>query len=128
MSTVIPFRKPPDQPEDPLLYVTIFPNSTIFNDPTRDEVDRRAAVDAMFNSMFYVCKDTDNCVMLVMLGAERMDSVRSEHTFETRAQRAWLRRRLDALYEQVTGEHRGIFSHFRAFIRRVFNPHKDQAK
>lgn len=123
MTNVIPFRKPANSntpPGEPLLFVTIYPNATHFEDPTRDEPDHAAAADAIFDSTFHVWKQHDECVLLIALGANRSTSMRSPHAFDTEAQRQWLRRRLDGIYEHVTGQPR-IRSRLATFIRRIFH-------
>lgn len=119
---VIQFRRPtPPAPpaQAPICYVTIYPNATHFRDPNRDEPDRRLMGGAMFDSTFHVHKDLDNCRLLIMIGAERTDSMRSPGAFDTAQQRAWLRRRLDSVYEQVTGQPR-IRSRLATFCQNIF--------
>lgn len=122
--TVLEFKRPEPPTNDPrVLYeVTIYENATHFFDPNRDEPDRRAAADALFDSTFHVHVDQDDCQLLVMIGAERSDSIRMPGAFETPAQRQWLARRLDSIYEQVTGERRsrGILERLTAFFRSIF--------
>lgn len=113
--TVLEFKRPdrtPPKPYDPLLYtVELSQHSTVFfKEDSDDDVDQRHAADTLFDATFHVFDDIDDCRLLVMIGAERSDSMRQPNAFDTPGQRAWLRRRLDDLYEQVTGEPRsGIF-------------------
>ena len=118
--TVIPFERPsPPKPPKLLYEVDIYENATHFRDPNRDEPDKRAAANALFDSTFHVFDDLDQCVMLVMFGAERSDSIRRPGAFDTPQQKAWLRRRMATLYQQVTGEELyrpGILQRLRTLI------------
>jgi hypothetical protein len=124
--TVIEFKRPdcnPPKPEDPLLYtVELSQHSTIFfREDSDDDVDKRHAADTLFDATFHVFDDSDNCQLLVMIGKERSDSIRMPGAFETPEQKAWLARRLDSVYAQVTGErHLSILERLAAFFRNIF--------
>lgn len=126
MTNILEFKRPdpPSDDDTPLAYVTIFKHATHFDDPNRDEPDQRAMGDAIFDSTFYVHKDLDDCQLLVMIGKERTDSMRGPGAFETPAQRQWLARRLDEVYEQVTGATRSR-NPVAAFCMRLFTRQGD---
>jgi hypothetical protein len=119
---VIQFKKrePGHPPENPILYATIYPNSTMLTDPNSDMVDKSKVAEILFDSTFHVLSDADACLALVSIGAYGSQTFRQPDAFDTPARRAWLRRRLDEVYETLTGQPRSEIT-LRTFITRL-NP------
>lgn len=125
MSNVVEFRRPdpPKPKDDPLYFVTIYPNGTTFVDPNHDEVNKGHAADALLDSAFHVWADYDQCIILLAIGSERTTSIRAPNRVETPAQKDWLRRRLADSFENLTGEpleRPGILKRLRTFLRNIF--------
>lgn len=117
---IVPFKRPdtPPPPENPLYFVTLYQNSSIITDPNHDEVDRVAAAEAIFDNAFHVLADTENAHVLIAVTDMRNITFRQKDSFDTPAQRAWLARRLDDVYETCTGKRRHPIRQFFANLFR----------
>jgi hypothetical protein len=119
---VVQFRKPGSTPpaEDPLYFVTLYPNSSLITDPNRDTVDRSHAAETIFDATFHILSDAENAHLLIAVTDARNITFRQKGSFETTTQHEWLARRLDDVYETCTGQRRSE-NRLAAFLHR-FNP------
>lgn len=129
--TVIPFERPKSKPERRHLYsIDIF--DTDAGDMTMSvEADSPVDPGHLADTMLKMTKASfeeryDNKV-IILLHAEFAESIWTNEDVATAAQHDWLARRLDEVYEQVTGRRRSRIP-FGAFFHDLFHRLKGDPK
>jgi hypothetical protein len=119
IDNIIPFRKPDDYDwGDMICYATLYRNGVTFSMPDGADVNKDIVADAMFDASFSVLQEADDSIVLISLGSKVLKVYRRKGIFETPEQCAWLARRFDDVYKDITGRTRNPI---KAFFNRL-NP------